>query len=92
MRKITIYQSNVKMKNNTAQATKVLTVRFFRSLKTEWVPTDGYTGKDEARQQISCYILNYYNSVRPHHYNGGLTPEESENRYRSYCKTVANIT
>jgi len=36
--------------------------------------------------------LNYYNSVRPHHYNGGLTPEESENRYRFYCKTVANIT
>ncbi|HGT5991442.1 TPA: IS3 family transposase [Escherichia coli] len=66
--------------------------RFFRSLKTEWVPTDGYVGKDEARQQISGYILNYYNSVRPHHYNGGLTPEESENRYRFYCKTVANIT
>ncbi|MEF5937629.1 integrase core domain-containing protein, partial [Escherichia coli] len=40
--------------------------RFFRSLKTEWVPTDGYTGKDVARQQISSYILNYYNSVRPH--------------------------
>ncbi|MGG6812430.1 UNVERIFIED_CONTAM: IS3-like element ISEc31 family transposase, partial [Escherichia coli] len=38
--------------------------RFFRSLKTEWVPTDGYTGKDVARQQISSYILNYYNSVR----------------------------
>ncbi|EPF5149502.1 IS3-like element ISEc31 family transposase, partial [Escherichia coli] len=59
--------------------------RFFRSLKTEWVPTDGYTGKDVARQQISSYILNYYNSVRPHHYNGGLTPEESENRYHFYC-------
>ncbi|EPC0322019.1 IS3 family transposase, partial [Escherichia coli] len=55
--------------------------RFFRSLKTEWVPTNGYAGKDEARQQINDYILNYYNSVRPHHYNGGLTPEESENRY-----------
>ena len=66
--------------------------RFFRSLKTEWVPTDGYTGKDVARQQIRSYILNYYNSVRPHHYNGGLTPEESENRYHFYCKTVASIT
>ncbi|AYN27023.1 IS3 family transposase [Buttiauxella sp. 3AFRM03] len=40
--------------------------RFFRSLKTEWVPTDGYAGKDEARQQINGYILNYYNSVREH--------------------------
>ncbi|EOT5273072.1 IS3 family transposase [Escherichia coli] len=66
--------------------------RFFRSLKTEWVPTNGYAVKDEARQQINDYILNYYNSVRPHHYNGGLTPEESENRYHFYCKTVANIT
>ncbi|SQZ77502.1 IS911 transposase orfB [Escherichia coli] len=66
--------------------------RFFRSLKTEWVPTNDYAGKDEARQQINDYILNYYNSVRPHHYNGGLTPEESENRYHFYCKTVANIT
>ena len=65
--------------------------RFFRSLKTEWVPTNGYAGKDEARQQINDYILNYYNSVRPHHYNGGLTPERSENRYHFYCKTVANI-
>jgi len=66
--------------------------RFFRSLKAEWVPTDGYAGKDEARQQINGCILNYYNSVRPHHYNGGLTPEEPENRYHFYCKTVANIT
>lgn len=40
---------------------------------------DGYAGKDEARQQINDYILNYDNSVRPHHYNGRLTPEESEN-------------
>lgn len=66
--------------------------RFFRSLKTEWVPAEGYACKDEARQQINGYILNYYNSVRPHHYNGGLTPEESENRHHFYCKTVANIT
>ncbi|EHT6567846.1 hypothetical protein KXL21_004631 [Salmonella enterica] len=33
-----------------------------------------------------------HNSVRPHHYNGGLTPEESENRYHFYCKIVASIT
>ncbi|WP_192459537.1 IS3 family transposase, partial [Musicola keenii] len=66
--------------------------RFFRSLKTEWVPTDGYRDKHEAQKQISLYILSYYNSVRPHYYNGGLTPEESENRYRSYRKTVANFT
>ena len=65
--------------------------RFFRSLKTEWVPKNGYEGKDESQQQIIDYIVNYYR-VRPHHYNGGLTPEESENRYHFYCKTVAKIT
>lgn len=41
--------------------------RFFRSLKTEREPTNGYAGKDEARRQTGGYILNYYNSVRPHH-------------------------
>jgi len=56
--------------------------RFFRSLKTEWVPTNGYRDGDEAQEQIGRYILNYYNNVRPHHHNGGLTPEESENKYR----------
>ncbi len=63
---------------------------FIRSLKIEWVPVDGYAGEEEARPQINSYVLNYYNGVRPHHYNG-LTPEESENRYHFYCKTVANI-
>lgn len=53
--------------------------RFFRSLKTEWLSANGYAGKDEDRRKISGYILNYYDSIRPHHYNGGLTPEESEN-------------
>lgn len=57
--------------------------RFFCSLETEWVPAYGYADKDEARRQISGYILNDYNCVRPHQYNGGLPPEESENRYRS---------
>ncbi|CAA0268706.1 Uncharacterised protein [Klebsiella oxytoca] len=64
--------------------------RFFRSQKTVWVPTEVYAGKDRARQQINDYIWSYYNSVRPHHYNGGLTPEESENRFLSLlCRTAA---
>ena len=66
--------------------------RFFGSMKSVSVRPNGYVDKDEARQQINDYILNYYNSVRPHHYNGGLTPEESGNRYHFYCKTVASIT
>ncbi len=56
-------------------------------------PTNGYRDGDESQEQIGQYILNYYNNVRPNHYNDGLTPEESENKYRfSYHKTVAKFT
>lgn len=65
--------------------------RSFRSLKTEWVPTNDYAGKGESPQQINDYILNYCNRIRPHHDNGGLTPEESENRCHFYCNTAAKM-
>jgi putative transposase len=66
--------------------------RFFRSLKTEWVPTIGYKNFTEAKQAIIHYIMDYYNETRPHTYNGGISPNESERRYRLSYKTVANIT
>ena len=34
--------------------------RFFRSLKTEWVPTSGYRSFTEARQAVIRYITGYY--------------------------------
>ena len=40
--------------------------RFFRSLKTEWVPASGYRSLDEAWQSIVGYIIKYYSQVRPH--------------------------
>lgn len=55
--------------------------RFFRSLKTEWVPICGYSSLDEARQRIVDYIIRYYSQIRPHQYNGGLTLNESERLY-----------
>ncbi len=64
--------------------------RFFRSLKVEWVPTLGYGCFIEAKHHINDYIIRYYNNVRPHHYNGGLTPNESEQRYWHNSKLVAN--
>ncbi|ELW9479234.1 IS3 family transposase, partial [Escherichia coli] len=30
---------------------------------------------------ITDYIVGYYSALRPHEYNGGLPPNESENRY-----------
>jgi putative transposase len=66
--------------------------RFFRSLKTEWVPTVGYKNFNEAKQAVIGYIMNYYNQTRPHTYNAGLSPNESERRYSLNYKTVANFT
>ncbi|MDP2575625.1 IS3 family transposase, partial [Vibrio penaeicida] len=66
--------------------------RFFRSLKTEWVPTSGYRSLDEAWQSIVGYIIRYYSQIRPHQYNGDLTPNESERLYWETYKTVANFS
>ncbi len=66
--------------------------RFFRSLKTEWIPTIGYKNFNEAKQSIIGYIMNYYNQTRPHRYNAGISPNESEKRYWLNYKSVANFT
>lgn len=63
--------------------------RFFRNLKNEWVPVTGYISFSEAAHAITGYIVGYYSELRPHEYNGGLPPNESENRYRKNAKTVA---
>ncbi|CAK2398779.1 transposase [Vibrio crassostreae] len=68
------------------------TERFFRSLKTEWIPTVGYRSFSEAQQEIIQYIIGYYSQLRPHHYNGGLTPNESERLSWVPSKTVANFS
>jgi hypothetical protein len=61
--------------------------RFFRSLKTEWVPGTGYSHFSEARCSITNYITGYYSQLRPHQYNGGLTPDESERLFWKKPKT-----
>ncbi|EBY5612965.1 IS3 family transposase [Salmonella enterica] len=66
--------------------------RFFRSLKNEWVPVTGYTNFSEAAHAITNYIVGYYSSLRPHDYNGGLLPNESENRYWKNSKDVASFS
>jgi hypothetical protein len=66
--------------------------RFFRSLKTEWIPTTGYRSFAEAENAVVKYIIGYYSQVRPHSYNGGLTPNESEKRYWLEYKSVAKIS
>ena len=52
--------------------------RFFRSYKTEWIPSDRYTRYREAEQDIAAYI-RYYNFYRGHSYNHYLSPAAAEN-------------
>ncbi|VXB57243.1 hypothetical protein PSEUDO8BK_30682 [Pseudomonas sp. 8BK] len=52
--------------------------RFFRSLKTEWMPEHGYTSQGQAEADVLRYLTDYYNHQRPHSYNGYRTPAETE--------------
>jgi putative transposase len=52
--------------------------RFCRRLKTEWVPTTGYSILDEAQASIPQYIAGYYSQQGPHQHNGGLSPNKAE--------------
>lgn len=65
--------------------------RFFRSLKNEWIPVVGYVSFSEAAHAITDYIVGYYSALRPHEYNGGLPPNESENRYWKNSNSVASF-
>ena len=66
--------------------------RFFRSLKSEWIPEVGFQSFVEAKQVVLDYIIGYYSQVRPHRHNGGLSPNVAENRYWENSKKLAKIT
>lgn len=55
--------------------------RFFRSLKTENMPKKGYETEAIADDPVRDYIYKYYNTVRPHSHNLGLSPNEKEEFY-----------
>ena len=65
------------------------TERFFRSLKTEWVPEIGYPCFASAKQSVTNYMVGYYSALRPHKHNGGLPPNAAEKAYWKTQKTVA---
>lgn len=52
--------------------------RVFRSFKSEWMPVEGYRSFSEAKRDIGCYLMDYYNCFRPHQRNGGMTPTVAE--------------
>ena len=63
--------------------------RFFRSLKTEWVPGIGYQSFTQAQRSIVSYMTGYYSQTRPHTHNGGKPPNKAEELYWNSSKSVA---
>jgi len=66
--------------------------RFFRSLKSEWVPTTGCSCLNEAQAAITQYIVGYYRQHRPHQYACGLPPNKAEAKYDVDPNAVAKFT
>jgi len=66
--------------------------RFFRSLKTEWIPAVGYRSFNEAKTEIWTYIIGYYSQVRPHQHNVGKAPNVAEENYWNDYYSVAKKT
>jgi putative transposase len=42
------------------------------------MPKNGYENETGANDLVRDYIYKYYNSVRPHSHNLGLSPNEKE--------------
>ena len=63
--------------------------RFFRSLKTENMPKNGYENEAVADDSVRDYIYKYYNSMRPHSHNLGLSPNAKEAFYWKTSNSMA---
>ena len=66
--------------------------RFFRSLKTEWVPEHGYTSFAHTKQSITSHITGHYSQTKPHQHNDGATPTKAEEIYWSSSKSATSFT
>lgn len=60
--------------------------RLFRSLKTEWMPSLGYSTLAEAERDVGRYLMDYYNWERPHQFNEGTPPALAEKRLNSLSR------
>lgn len=63
--------------------------RSFRSLKQKICQKKGYENSVIAADSIRNYIYKYYNSMRPHSHNLGLSANEKETYYWETFNSVA---
>ena len=53
--------------------------RFYRSFKAELIYPNKFESEDQLDDAVNKYVYVWYNHIRPHTYNGGLTPFEARN-------------
>ena len=58
--------------------------RYFNTLKNELIYNYTYTSDDQLNEAITDFAYVWYNHVRPHSYNDGLTPAQK----RKSCSSV----
>lgn len=51
--------------------------RFYKTFKSELININKFYNEHQLDEAISKYVYVWYNHVRPHTYNGGLTPFEA---------------
>lgn len=53
--------------------------RFYKSFKTELIYLNKFDNDEQLDQAVNKYVYVWYNHIRPHSHNGGLTPFEARN-------------
>jgi transposase InsO family protein len=57
--------------------------RYFNTLKNELIYHYSYVSDDKLNEAVSDFAYVWYNHVRPHSYNGGLTPMQKRKSHSS---------
>lgn len=53
--------------------------RFYKSFKTELIYLNTFENDEQLDKEVNKYVYVWYNHIRPHSHNGGLTPFEARN-------------
>ena len=53
--------------------------RFYKSFKTELIYLNTFENDEQLDKAVNKYVYVWYNHIRPHSHNGGLTPFEARN-------------
>lgn len=51
--------------------------RFYNTQKNEWIYLNNFYSDTSLDEAIKKYVFVWYNHIRPHSYNNGLTPFEA---------------